>query len=116
MHSLYVCLLFVRLSLSLSLCLSACMPACHWSGTTKGDAFNFSVTELCLRNVNCVMAHYTGGMDAVTVMVSWEEGATVRMGLRRDYQYSIHANVSLPPLGISYYVVRRLNMLRWCVA
>jgi hypothetical protein len=49
--------------------------------------------------------YYTGVTDAVTV--SREEGAAVRMGLRRDY--SVHVNVSLPPLGITYFVVRRLK-------
>jgi hypothetical protein len=49
--------------------------------------------------------YYTGETDAVTV--SREEGAAVRVGLRRDH--SVHVNVSLPPLGITYFVVRRLK-------
>jgi len=49
--------------------------------------------------------YFSGESEAV--MLSREEGPLSRVALRRDY--SISLNVSLPPLGITYFVVRRLK-------
>ena len=47
--------------------------------------------------------YYTGETEAV--MLSQEEGVPRRTSLRRDFSVSV--NVSLPPLGITYFVARR---------
>ena len=49
--------------------------------------------------------YYTG--ETVAVMLSQEEGPGRRTPLRRDF--SVALDVELPPLGITYFVVRRLK-------
>ena len=50
-----------------------------------------------------VPLYYTGEADAV--MLAQEEGPPRRTPLRRDF--SVAVEVSLPPLGITYFVIRR---------
>jgi hypothetical protein len=51
-----------------------------------------------------VPLYYTGESDAVMLQHEEADGQEVRT-LDRDY--SIAINVSLPPLGITYYVIKR---------